>query len=107
MMRTVTFDQAQRAYDNMTPCDDGLNGDEFQDQFDELFFAGQLVMTEDGTGIVTGYHEGEFQEDCDGESVWCDPVLTRVEVAVPFEGTNMYRPHLIKVRKGGEWVDAE
>ena len=106
-MRTVTFAQAQAHYDNMMPEDYG-DGDEYQTEFDSAFVvgAGQLVMTPDGTGILTGDHEGETTKEWD-DGYYLETTLTAVEVAVPGVGTDFYSVRDIEVRtKDGRWVSA-
>jgi hypothetical protein len=102
-MRTVSFDQAQSAYENMSPEEYG--DADYQDQFDNAFVvgAGQLVMTPDGTGILTGGHEGETLQEWD-DGYYSESNLTTVEVSVPSVGKTFYNFNDIEIRKNSEWV---
>jgi hypothetical protein len=104
-MKTMTFAQAQFAYDNMTP--DDFYGEEVdvQYEFDEDFKGGMIVMTPDGTGIVTGEHVGAVGESADEDGVYSYTYVASIEVAVPGCGKEFYNVNEIQVRKDGKWVD--
>ena len=102
-MRTITFEQAKYRYDHMTPRDDGYDETRYEEEFDRRFFKGQLVMTPDGTGILTGGVDGEEYEESDGESVWVESSLTHVHGAIPYVGKEWVSVNEIGVRKNGDW----
>jgi hypothetical protein len=105
-MNTISFAQAQFTYENMLPEDDDCEIDASSD-FKDRFFAGQLVMTPEGTGIVTGKHTGELGVDCDGDTgeVWSVASLATIEVAIPNWGREFYPLADIQVREGDKWVE--
>lgn len=106
MVRTISFAQAQSAYENMLP-DDGPEPVDVQWKFDQMFFPGQLVMTHYGTGIITGNHEGEVEVDADEDGYYSVEFVSSVEVAIPYLGRESFHPSDIMVFKNGEWVDAD
>ena len=98
-MNTMSFSQAQHAYESMTPSSDEDDRiyDIYQDLFNENFFLGQMVQTPDGFGIVVGF-EGEY-DNFEIFEAWL-----RLEVAIPFRDRCLYYQGDIKVKRGENWV---